>query len=149
LSNSTESTTDSPRPSPTSSRSSAPLRSTTTTEGPPNSCRWSMDRDRVSLVLSFLIPPSQPSIRPPAEVQLTMSSPRLLVYSAATRKIAIFVADGFDVKVYGAIYAAVKAAGALPFTVGSKQKVKGSDGQLHKGEFTLEVRFNSPCLSSI
>lgn len=35
--------------------------------------------------------------------------------------------------------AAITAAGAIPLVVGDRQKVRGSDGALHPGQFTLET----------
>ncbi|KAI1762216.1 catalase [Hypoxylon sp. FL1150] len=39
----------------------------------------------------------------------------------ASRRIAIIIADGFDNTVYSAVKAAVKASGALPFTIGPRR----------------------------
>ena len=47
----------------------------------------------------------------------------------ATRRIAILIADGYDEASYEAVKAAIKAAGALPFTIGPKrQKVASATG---------------------
>jgi len=70
---------------------------------------------------------------------LSMVSGKKQVFSAATRKVGMFVSDGFDASAFLAVKTALTAAGAIPLAVGEKQKVKGSDGQLHKGDFTFET----------
>ena len=61
------------------------------------------------------------------------------VFTAAGRKVGMFVLEGFDVSAFQTAYAALKAAGVMPMIVGTRQKTKGSDGVEHKGEFTLET----------
>ncbi|KAL7415714.1 catalase 1 [Mrakia frigida] len=60
-------------------------------------------------------------------------------FTAEGRKVGLYVCEGFDVKAFLPVYAALKAAGVIPAVVGTRQKTKGSDGMLHKGDFTLET----------
>ncbi|XDG01367.1 hypothetical protein ABKA04_000982 [Annulohypoxylon sp. FPYF3050] len=50
----------------------------------------------------------------------------------ASRRIAIIVADGFDNTAYGVVKAAIKAAGALPFTIGPRRSEVFPDGSSKK-----------------
>jgi catalase len=61
------------------------------------------------------------------------------VFTAEGRKVGIYVLPGFDVKAVEAVKAALTAAKATPMIVGDRQKVKGSDGAAHAGQFTLET----------
>jgi len=47
----------------------------------------------------------------------------------ATRRIAIIIADGYDPIAYNGITAAIKAAGALPFTIGPKRNTIFAAGE--------------------
>lgn len=61
------------------------------------------------------------------------------VFTAAGRKVGIYVLPGFDVKHVEAVKAALTGAGAMAMVVGDRAKVKGSDGAAHASQFTLET----------
>lgn len=51
----------------------------------------------------------------------------------ATRRVAIIIADGFDVVAYNAMVTALKAAGALPFTIGTRRSPIFAAGESREG----------------
>ncbi|GAM39878.1 catalase [Talaromyces pinophilus] len=58
------------------------------------------------------------------------------VPTVASRRIAILIGDGFDSVAFNGVYTAVKAAGALPFVIGTKRQpifADGVDPQTGKG----------------
>jgi catalase len=53
----------------------------------------------------------------------------------ATRRVAIIIADGFDLVAYEAVKAALSAAGALPFTIAPRRSpIFNADDPKHEGE---------------